>query len=456
MSPQPRTTGSLRRRLAVQLIGAAAVLAVVLIVLFRSFATQIAQESQDSVLLASATSIIESISAQGDRLVADIPYAALAMLGRVSDDRVFYRIDQGDAVLTGYEDLPVQPLRADASFGTTTYQEASVRVVTLSRLLATGGNSTRVVVTLAQTQEGLAARLQVVSRQAIGLGAGFFVIAAILSLFAVNRVFRPLNALAGAVARRGPNDLRRFRAEVPDEMAPLVSALNDFTGRLSRALERSEDFITEAAHRVRTPLATVRAQAEVILWRMEREQNRAALKDMIRAVDESSRAAGQLLDQAMVNLRTDALERSMVDLATCLEDPVARLSPLAGLRDITLRPDFSRSCAVPVDAILIHNALTNIIDNAIKYAPPETEVRITTGCTEDSATITVSDEGPGFGSDDTTALKDRFVRGAASSGKIGSGLGLTIAAQVVEAHGGALHLTNTDRGGACVTLSLPR
>jgi two-component system sensor histidine kinase TctE len=449
---------SLRWRLGVQLVASAAVLAIVLILLFQSFARQIAEESLDNVLLASATSILEGVTVRDAQIEIDIPYAAMSMLGSVSDDRVFYRIDGAGGILTGYETLPASTLTATTpQFGSATFNTFQVRTVTLSKSISLSGRTERVAVTLAQTQEGLADRLNNLFIQAMGLGMGFFAVATALALWVVSRAFLPLQTLAQSVERRGPSDLRPFRTDVPVEMSPLVTALNGFTTRLVRALTRSEDFIAEAAHRVRTPLATVRTQAEVILRRVDKEENRVAMKQMIRAVDESSRAAGQLLDQAMVNLRTDALEQADVDVADCVSDVVDRLNPVASLRDIDLVKSVAATAPIPGDVILIQNAVTNLLDNAIKYAPSETTVSVTVTDTPAGAQITIRDQGPGFGEKDPTRLLDRFVRGDASDGTVGSGLGLTIADQVFVAHGGRLTLTNNETGeGACVTAYLPR
>ncbi|QBF33881.1 sensor histidine kinase [Thalassococcus sp. S3] len=458
MTVWPRKSGSLRRRLGVQLIGSAAILAAILAVMFQRFGQQIATESQDNVLLASTTSILENVSERDGQIVVDIPYAALSMLGTVSDDRVFYRIDAGETFLTGYEDLaPPNDGVHEISYLTTDYRDFQVRLVAASRLMSVNGQSVPVVVSLAQTQDGLQERLDILFRQAMVLGLGFFLIASVLSIWTVNRVFRPLQDLAGSVARRGPNDLRPFRADVPEEMGPLVDALNDFTGRLSRSLQRSEEFITEAAHRVRTPLATVRTQAEVIMRKMRMNNNRVALRQMIRAIDESSRTAGQLLDQAMVNLRTEALDRTEVDLASCVGDVVDRLRPVAELRDIALHTDLDQTTPVKVDGILVQNAITNILDNAIKYAPVESDITVETRLTEESAHVRVLDQGPGFGLEEPDRLRQRFVRGQAAEGTVGSGLGLTIAAQVFEAHGGGLTLADrSGEKGACVDVYLPR
>jgi len=119
-------------------------------------------------------------------------------------------------------------------------------------------------------------------------------------------------------------------------MAPLVKSLNFLMGRLDHSLNQSEDFIAEAAHRVRTPLATVRSYAEATLQRVDKEENREAMRSMVKAIDESSRAAGQLLDHAMITFRADHLEREDIDLVELVRDLVLRLTPIAEMKDLSL------------------------------------------------------------------------------------------------------------------------
>lgn len=114
--------------------------------------------------------------------------------------------------------------------------------------------------------------------------------------------------------------------------------------------------------------------------------------------------------------------------------------------------ELERPATLQGDAILLQNALRNLIDNALKYAPAETGVIIKAS---NSPTLSVSiyDDGPGFAVDEIETLSGRFVRGKDMGNTIGSGLGLTIAQEVIVAHNGSMALTNREEGGACVTLS---
>ena len=162
-------------------------------------------------------------------------------------------------------------------------------------------------VSVAQTLNGLRQTLVSTSKISLAVGVTFFLIAAILSFILARSAVNPLARLTMSISKRGPKDLRPVATSVPAEMVPLVSSLNSLMNRLEKSLARSEDFITEAAHRVRTPLTVVRAQAEITLQNVDKPRNRENLKEIIRAIDESSRAAGQLLDHAMVTFRADNL-----------------------------------------------------------------------------------------------------------------------------------------------------
>ncbi|MCF6327501.1 MAG: sensor histidine kinase [Devosiaceae bacterium] len=464
MSTPVNSSGSIKRRLSLQLVGSAAILATILFVLVLNFARQVSEQSQDNILIASATSILDSTSIRSGEVSVDIPYAALSMLGNVSEDRVFYRISAAGVFLTGYSDLPEakqqgteqQNAERDRSFITTQYKGESIRIVSATRQLSVLGQPVDITVSVAQTQNGQSETLAQISRTALILGLGFFAISAALAIFAARSSVRPLHRLAVSVSRRGPKDLRPVQSPVPAEMIPLVASLNSFIARLKTSLTRSEDFIAEAAHRVRTPLATVRVQAEVVLRRVETQQNRKALKEMIRTIDESSRAAGQLLDHAMVTFRTDHLERKSFDLADLVLDSVERMQPVAGMRDIEIVMEACDPGQILGDPILIQSAVQNILDNAIKYSPPDQSIAINVQRQNGGISVQISDRGPGFTGNDNARLTERFIRGDNAADTVGSGLGLTIAKEVAQAHGGNLSLNNRSKGGgACVSLYFP-
>ncbi|WP_224826312.1 sensor histidine kinase [Cognatishimia sp. MH4019] len=455
MSEAVRVSGSLRNRLTVILIGGAAILAVLLFFIVRNYAAQIAQQSQDNILGASVTSILGAAIIRDGAVEVDFPYASFSMLNTDSDDRVFYAIYQDDTLLSGYESLPlVAPDFGEGTvFRSATIQGTTLRVATASRVLIGEDRRTRISVSVAQTQDALSGVLNRISRNVALFGAGFFALATLLAFWATSTTIGQLKRLTTSVTRRGPQDLSPVVKPVPSEMVPLVSSLNHLMSRLDHSLSQSEDFIAEAAHRVRTPLATVRSHAEATLQRVGREENRQALRSMVRAIDESSRAAGQLLDHAMITFRADHLDRQDLDLVDLVQELVLRLTPVADMKDVDLRLDAAPGIRVAADPILLQNAIRNLIDNALKYSPSDSTIMIRLRSAP-HIQVEICDEGPGFPPDQIGGLVARFARGSNADGIIGSGLGLTIAQDVALAHGGHISLANRPEGGACVTFSL--
>lgn len=454
---KPIIKGSIRRRLSGLLTLVAAIIAVFLYFLIQSVARQIAQSSQDNILVASAISIIDSSRFTKGELSIDLPYSSLSMLDTVTDERVFYSIKLDDKFLSGYKLLPQADVfkSNNVAYLSSQFLDQDVRVVTVKRLFSINNHPVSLEVSVAQTLNGLKQTLAGTSRVSVIVGVTFFMITSILSFVLASSAVNPLARLTKSISKRGPKDLRPVAASVPAEMVPLVSSLNSLMHRLEKSLTRSEDFITEAAHRVRTPLTVVRAQAEITLRQIDKPRNRKNLKEIIRAIDESSRAAGQLLDHAMVTFRADNLALEKVNVCQLINDTVDRLRPLADLRDISLEVELVHPAIVLGDTILLQNALYNIIDNAIKYSPIDSKVVTTVSSIDKNIQISVNDTGPGFNSGEPSKLIERFQRGENVEGIIGSGLGLTIVHEVVEAHKGHLEIKNLVGGGACVSFFLP-
>ena len=443
---------SIRRRLVFLLLMGSATLAFLLYFVVQSVARQAAQESQDNILAASAVSILDGVKLVDGQTDVDMPYSSLSMLDSVTDERVFYAIYLDANLLTGYPELiKLQTNTAMVpvfSFGT--LFDVDVRIVTVKRQI--GKNE--VFVSVAQTLNGQIKVLRNISSIALGVGFGFFVLSAILAFLIAESTIKPLNRLTLSVSRRGPDELRPVSAPVPSEMVPLVNSLNNFMTRLKLSLQRSEEFIAEAAHRVRTPLAVVRTRTEILLREAKTKKSKAELLEVLNAIDDSSRTAGQLLDHAMVSFRLDNLSEDEIEVQFLIKDVIDRISPLYDLKGIQIKNNSIQNCRVIGDSILLQNALHNVLDNALKYCSENDTVIVTVKDISQNCIIEILDSGKGF-PENSALLTNRFTRGENTKGIVGSGLGLTIAKDVVEAHGGNITISNTEEGGACVTFTLP-
>ena len=452
----PNVRGSIRQRLLVMLLLSAAGIAILLYAVIQSVAKQVVQESQDNILAASALSILDSARVIQGEISIDLPYSSLSMLDSVIDERAFYSVRLNDEFLSGYEDLPrIANLSDVTEFQSASYLGEEIRVASTRRSFTTVDGQVYLEISVAQTLTGLNKSITRISQISLAIGFGFFVLSVLAAVVIARSTTKPLHLLTRSVSRRGPSDLRPVAAPVPTEMAPLVVSLNNLMKRLQNSLSRSEDFIAEAAHRLRTPMAIVRTQAEVTLMRIEKEENRQAIREMIRAIDETSRTAGQLLDHAMVSFRTDSLIKETIKMDELIVDAVHRVSPISELRDVEIELQTLDKVVLAGDPILIQNAVQNVLDNAIKYTDSDTTITVSLVRGTEFAEISICDRGSGFEKNEIIHLLKRFERGKNASGVVGSGLGLTIVDEIMRAHDGTVSLQNNKGYGACVILSFP-
>lgn len=452
----PTRIVSLRRRLVWQFLLLSAVLVLGLFLVVGWVADRASRASQDAVLGAAVTAITEGIRSVDEGLELDLPYATFSMLGAMGDERIFYLLTVAGQGVTGYEDLPPPPsppTDMTPVFYGADYRGARLRLASVGRMMLIQNRLQPVTVTLGQTRLGQAAIARDTARSAAWAALGFMLLALPVALLAAQAVLQPIRTLADVMGRRGPRDLRPVRHATPRELTPLLRALNGLIARLRAALELAETFIFEAAHRIRTPLSLVRAEAELALAETSDEATRIRLRRMVRAIGESSRSANQILDHAMVMYRTDQYAAARVDLAALARDGLRAIGPIAEMRDIRVTHDIA-PCLIDGDERMLEIALRNLLDNAIKYAAPEGHVDLTLTCAEGQACLIVSDDGRGL-SDDPAQLIGRFRRGGNVGDTGGSGLGLTIVTEVAHAHRGRFQLKPGHRGGTCALLHLP-
>ena len=450
---------SIRQRLVVLLLLAAALLSLLLFISVRAIASASVQASQDSILGAATIAIAEELRGGEEGVAIEIPYAAFSMLGSSGEDRIFYRILVGEDTVTGYGDLPMPVAELtglEPVFYSRDYQGDPIRLAAVGRSVLVEGTPRRVQVIVGQTRTGQEMIISRMSSRAAALGMGFFFLSAVLALLTAQAVVGPVNSLAEAVGRRGPQDLRAVTRPVPEELAPLVSALNGLMARLTAALSRTETFIAEAAHHIRTPLATLRTHAEIAQRISEEQEVLARLREILRAADDSSRSAGQLLDHATVAYRTDQRAEEDLDLRAVMADVMRAAEPTAELKDLHF--EFSvPDGPVPIhaDRLLLESAVRNLVDNAIKYSDGDDAIELRLTVDGGTATLAILDRGRGLGTMQGRDLTRRFARGSNVSDVVGSGLGLTIVREVARALSGSFRIENREGKGACAILSLP-
>jgi len=274
------------------------------------------------------------------------------------------------------------------------------------------------------------------------------VIAAVL-WFGIRRGLRGLRGFAAAVASRSPDDLSRIDSHVPGEMAPVVEAVNGLLERLEESLDQARAFTDNAAHELRTPLAVLKAQAEVVAGARGTAERSAAVAELDLGVRRATRVLEQLL--TLARLRHAPRQRADITLMAQAREAIKDVYPAAALKGIELRLAGEESVTVRTDPALLHLILRNVLDNAAKYGPAGSAVDMTVADGE----IVVRDRGPGISDAERDKVFTRFYR-AHGALEPGSGLGLSIVRKLIEAHGGTASVTSAPGRGATFTLRLPR
>lgn len=280
-----------------------------------------------------------------------------------------------------------------------------------------------------------------------------------LALWGVVRwSLKPVRRVQAAIAAREALDLTPLAgAGLPCEVRPLVDSFNDLLARLERALQRERQFLGEAAHELRTPLAALLTQAQVAQHSTGAEESREALERLVRGIERTSRLAQQLLDSARVETARADGERAPVDLSD-VAGMVAREFELVAARKRQRIALDTVPCPVEGNLDDLGILVRNLIDNALRYGPDAGRVAIRCRPSADaaSAVLSVRDDGPGVAAGERARIFERFVRGSNGNGERGSGLGLSLVSRVASAHGATLRIIDgLDGRGFGVELAFP-
>jgi len=304
------------------------------------------------------------------------------------------------------------------------------------------------------------AKRQLIRRQALlaGLAALALLVAATSAcvVLALRFALRPLDALARQIAHRSLDDLRDVRVDgAPHEVAPLLESINRLFARVREAARAQREFLANAAHQLRTPLTALRTEAELAVLEPHPPSMAPTLQRLLRAADRASRLTHQMLLLARVGESAQAdVSVEPVDLvavaSACARDWAPRAIERGADLGFELQP--AQTLGRP---FLLQEMLSNLIDNAIKYAGAKATITVRTAEQGEHALVEVEDNGPGVPPAARAPLLERFRRGGGSPAQ-GSGLGLAIVQDIAALHGGEVALLDAAGGGLRVRVALPR
>ena len=418
-------------------------------------ALQAADTAYDRTLLASAKSIGERLdvvgSADAPRLAADVPYAALEAFEADNRSRMFFKVSgfQGEMV-SGFADLPPWRGRipdrgiyaALVDFYDDTYQGQPVRVAVLLQPVAGSAGQGMATVQVAETLElrrTLARQLLLDTawRQAALLG-----VIALVVVWVVQAVTRPVRELSQRIEARHAEDLApQDAASLPRELQPLVQATNHALGRVAALLSHQRDFVRDASHQLRTPLAVLKTQVQSA--RRGDLPGPQALAEIEATVDGATRLANQMLALAKLEQLRAQAAPAAVDWAEVVRGVSLDLAPLLADRaldfELALQP-----ALINGHEWALRELTRNLLHNAWKHSPVGGRLLVSLQAQAGWARLLVSDSGPGLAEAQRQRLFQAFATGDERSG---SGLGLAICHGIVGQLGGNIELRNRIEAG---------
>jgi two-component system, OmpR family, sensor kinase len=296
----------------------------------------------------------------------------------------------------------------------------------------------------------------VVASFAVG-GPVAVLLASLVGYLLATTGLRPVEAMrrrAGEVSLEHPGERLPLPA-ARDEVRRLGETLNEMLDRLRRSFERERQFVADAGHELRTPVAVVRAELEGALRAGgHNPQVREALVAALEECDHLAQLAEDLLVVARAAEDALPLKRETIDVAPLLDGVRARFIDRAGERRRTIRVDVADGLRVEADELRLRQALGNLVDNALRHGDGEIELRSRRAAANGGVELEVADRGPGFTPELAGRAFERFTRGDAARTRGGTGLGLAIVKAIAEAHGGRVEVV--DGGpGATVRMWLP-
>ena len=412
--------------------------------------TERAEELFDRGLLSAALAISRDVAiSDGDALSP----ATRRLVNNTSGGEVFYHVFAPDGVfVTGYSTPPVLPKTApselsDPYYYDARYQGRDARVLRFQYVTTVSDVSGVFNVTVWQNADLRQAFVQEIVTRSISLIALIVLSVGFVVWFGVGFGLRPLLDLENAIAKRSATELEPIRRKVPVEARGLVTTLNQLLDRVSRRISSKDEFISNAAHQLRNPVAGVLALAEAVQTAPDQKAARQRSAELVKAARQTSRLTNQLLSFERAAGSDLAETAEHFDLKTLVEEVTGGEMSRLAEADIQLSTCLcDEKASVLGDRIMVKEAILNVVNNAQVHGGPKmNKIHVSLEVNKSDAILKLRDNGVGIPPDKRMQAVSRF--GQASAGK-GSGLGLAIAIKVLSRQKGQLTILDCGEGTA--------
>jgi two-component system sensor histidine kinase TctE len=448
---------SLRRQLLLWLLLPQLVLWVAVGTLAYRIALSYALTGIDQSLTQSVRSLARQVKPAGSGLYIDFPKAAQAIMEEDPGDPVSYMVSSppGSFVLgnVGRDLLPAPPgggLKGEPVLYDAAYLGKSFRHASLEVDYGDADNPQRMRV---QVAKSLAVRERIARELVYDMIVPLVLMAAVLGFLVnagVRRGLSPLHRLQSEVAEKSVEALHPIElTQAPREVHALADAVNRLLAAVRRSMQQEKRFLNDAAHQLRTPLAGLKGQLELALAETDPQALQARLVKVNAAVERSAHLVHQLLSLA----RTEGeVPMDTIDVAQLARELAREWTPRMLAQGIDFGYEGEDRLEVRGNAVLLREALANLIDNAARYAGPGATVTLRARREAGQAVLEVEDNGPGLTEAERLQVFERFVRASDKPG--GVGLGLAIVREIAQRHGGDAELVRLEPRGVAVRIRI--
>jgi signal transduction histidine kinase len=358
----------------------------------------------------------------------------------------------GTLLLRSYKASATEPLLPLTQFGFATVRLGDEEF----RVHSMEGNSGEMVIQVAECLDERGAVFATVSGYFLGGLVLPFSLIFLTMVWMLRKSMRSIDSSAAQLSRRSPIDLTPVQVDSPPrEIRPMIDSINALFERITVAMSLERGFTAVAAHELRTPLAGLRAQAQIAATAQSPEELTESLEAVMTGVDRAARMLDQLLDLARIESMMNEAERlsTWVDVAHVYRGVMSDLAPQAAKRAVRMDPRFdeNRIHGMELGVVLL---MRNLMANAIRHSPTGGTIAIHTQRELDAVTLTIDDAGPGIAPEARQQVFERFYRLNKAQGE-GVGLGMSIVQSVVEAHRAIIQLLESPLGGLRVQVRFP-
>lgn len=425
-------------------------------------AVGIATQVYDRTLIDMAKSLAQQVTYdRSGNAVLNLSRAAAQILVSDDYDKVFFSVRDDTGLILASNDATISSpsfLRASdhKAFFNSMIKGDKVRAATFVLHPSLKYKDRFVIVEVAETLNKRKLLAKEIVSNSLLPQALIILLAPLIVWIGIGKGLAPLRVLQRDVSRRSHLDLSPVdEGLAPKEVRPIIHAINDLMERLSHVLEAQNRFAADAAHQLRTPLAGLKAQVELVARQTTLDDMRAATQPLSVSIDRMSRLVNQLLALARSDHESGhASPFESIDLNTLVSETTREWVPEALKKDIDLGfVDSSLPATIHGNPQRLRELISNLLDNAIRYTPKDG--RVTTRVISNPPSLTVEDNGDGIPPQERERVFERFYRVLGSRAE-GSGLGLAIVHEIALAHGATVRLDSNVRGkGTVVTVEFP-